>query len=254
VVSKVGSVTAGLVKLSGRASSDAPEKGPISGTSCAYWKITAEYYRSSGRSANWYRFYDGISVMRFYLKDETGRIHIDPDGSNMDIWEESHQGYISVHGLLSHGEPDMDESVMNFIRSLDRENAEKFKQHGKSVIRVTEHNIGNNEPLYIMGSAGLFRNGLDAEPGEIFEIRKGDHGEPLYISNKSEHQFVRKFSFRMYLKIFGGLAICAAALICGLSLPSLEAQGVDAIAFIATFSVALAYAVYIAKEHRQEVF
>jgi hypothetical protein len=252
-VSSVASVAIGLVELSGRAISDTPEKGPVSGTPCAYWKITGEYYRSSGRSANWIRFYEVTSTKRFYLKDDTGRIHIDPEGGKMDIWEESHQGYIAEQGRLFHQPPTMDESVMNYIQSLDSEKAEQFAKHEKNIIRITEHNIGNNEPLYVVGSAELVGVGTGAGPGETLEIRKGDDDETCYITNKSERQVIQKFSSWIHVKIFGGLALCAVVLYVSLNLPDLEARGLDALVIALMIGIAVAYAVFIAKEYRHDV-
>jgi hypothetical protein len=223
-VSSVASAAIGLVELSGRASSDAPEPGPVSGTPCVYWRITGEYYYSSGKSGHWDKFYEVTSTKRFYIKDDTGRMHIDPEGGKTNIVAESHRGHIAEHGLLPHEPADMDEKVMNYIRSLESTAAAEFARHEKNLVRVTEYRIADNDPLYVMGSVEPIRDTSGAGPDETLEIRKGDTDKTLYISTMSERQVIRKFSSWMHLKIFGGLALCAGVLFGALNLNEPEVQ------------------------------
>ena len=243
-VSNVASAAIGLVELAGRASSDAPEPGPVSGVPCVYWKVTGEYYYSSGKSGHWDKFYDVTSTKRFYIKDDTGRMRIDPEGGKTNIVSERYQGHIAVYGLLSKEPADMDEKVINYIRSLDREKTAEFMQHEKNLIRVTEYRIADNDPLYVMGSVEPLRDTSGAGPDESLEIRKGDTDKTLYISTASERQVIDKFSSWMHVKIFGGLALCTAVLFGALNLNEPEVQDWGFLIIILFFAGVMVFSLY----------
>ena len=243
-VSNVASAAIGLVELAGRASADAPEPGPVSGIPCVYWKVTGEYYYSSGKSGHWDKFYDVTSTKRFYIKDDTGRMRIDPEGGKTNIVSERYQGHIAVYGLLSKEPADMDEKVINYIRSLDREKTAEFMQHEKNLIRVTEYRIADNDPLYVMGSVEPLRDTSGAGPDETLEIRKGDTDKTLYISTASERQVIDKFSSWMHVKIFGGLALCTAVLFGALNLNEPEVQDWGFLIIILFFAGVMVFSLY----------
>ena len=208
-----------------------------------YWRITGEYYYSSGKSGHWAKFYEVTSTKRFSIKDDTGRMHIDPEGSKTNIIAESHRGFIAEHGLI-HEQADMDEKVTNYIRSLDSTAAAEFTQHEKNLIRVTEYRITDNDPLYVMGSVEPIRDTSGAGPGETMEIRKGDTDKTLYISTMSEGQVIKKYSSWMHLKIFGGLALCAAVLFCALSLDEPEVHDWGFLIIILFFVCVMSFSLY----------
>jgi hypothetical protein len=247
-VSSIASAAIGLVELSGRASSDTPEPGPISGNPCVYWRITGEYFHS-GKSGHWVRIYTATSAKRFYIRDNTGRMHVDPEGGLLDIPAEKFKGYIAVHGLLSNEPADMDERVMNYIRSLPGKDAAEFMRYKEAPIRVTEYYIADNDPLYIMGSAEPLKDASGAGQDEILEIRKGDTDKTLYISTTGERQVIQEFSSWIHLKIFGGLALCAAVLFCILSLSELEANEFVYLIITMVIGCAVLYAIYKMRRH-----
>jgi hypothetical protein len=242
-VSNVGSAAIGLVELTGQASSDAPEPGPVSGMPCVYWRITGEYYYSSGKSGRWATFYEVTSTKRFYIKDDTGRMHIDPEGGKMSIAFEKYQGHIAEHGLFD-DPSDIDEKVIRYLKSLDSKVAAKFMKYEENLIRVTEYHIADHEPLYVMGSAEPIRDTSGAGPDETLEVRKGDTDKTLFISTSSERQVICKFSSWMHLKIFGGLILCAAVLFCVLSLIVGEVNNWGILIIMLFFAGVMSYPIY----------
>jgi hypothetical protein len=231
-ISKVGSVAIGLVGISGQASSDDPEPSPISGTPSVCWKITGEYL-TSGKSACWVQIHAAKSTKRFYIQDDTGRIPVNPMGARMDLTVSKYEGSIAENEDFSQSSSQkMDERVMQYISSLDFDNKVAFRDHGHRPIRIFEYCIANHGPLYVMGSAEPVRDISGAGPDKALEIRKDENDGILYINTSGERQAIKEASSWIYLKIFGGIALCSAALF-GISLlPDLSER--DANFFAAT--------------------
>jgi hypothetical protein len=76
--SKVQSAAIGLVELAGVALPRKPQRAPVSGQECCWWKCTVEEYRSSKNSHSWVAIAQRELNDLFYLQDSTGRVLVNP--------------------------------------------------------------------------------------------------------------------------------------------------------------------------------
>jgi hypothetical protein len=245
-VSKAGSVAVGLVGISGRALSDAPEPSPINGILSVYWKITGEYYFYSGRSGHWLPFYSAESgKKRFSIVDETGRIRIDPTGATMDLTVDRYEGTIAERRVfMVNLPPTMDGQVMKYINSLDDDTQAPFREHDQSQIRIFEYYIADNGPVYVMGSAEPVTLAPGTGTGDTLEIRKGTTDKILYITTSGEQQVIKKTSSWCPLNIFGGIFLCVAAAYGFYILPGLSEWDAESFALILMIVAIAAWGIY----------
>lgn len=187
---------------------------PISKSRCAFWKIVAEYYRS-GKHGGWRPIYTSCSYDPFFIEDETGRMLVDPKGSEVDIPRDNlFEGYISGKGIFGVGHQKMDTRVLDFISSLGA-GAKPFMEHQNENVRVFEYFIAEDDMVYALGTAEP-REGVSSAIGsENLIVRKGKSEKTMYISDSGERKILEKISGNMYWYIFGGFAL---SLFCGLAL------------------------------------
>lgn len=144
--SKVSSAAVGLVELAGRAEDRIPGQSPVSRTPCTYWRVTGEYYHE-GKHGGWRLIHTAQSHDDFYLQDDTGRMLIEPEGADVDIPQnQQFEGYIGEHGLLFRGPETMDQCAINYIRSLEKPEQDRFLAHTDERIRISEYYIADNAP------------------------------------------------------------------------------------------------------------
>ena len=217
------SADAGPVAIAGRAASLKPDKSPVSGVPCVYWRVSAGYYYWSGGYktwASWLQVYDAESPTPFFIQDGTGRIHIDPQGAEMDIHANTFSGYITKHGIQSDESTTMDDRVLQFIESLKKDEQEAFG--GDKFIHLTEYYIPENDNLYVLGQAVPADSTSGLVNAGPLEIRKGAFDAVMYIADSSERETMDKHASFLNLRIFGGLALSAACLFLIPVFPALE--------------------------------
>jgi hypothetical protein len=252
-VSKAGSVAIGLVEISGRASSDAHGPAPISGTPCVYWKITGEYL-IPGRYPVWLQIHAAESDKPFYVADDTGRVRISPRDARMDISVSTYDSTSSEPiFFVENSPPVLDERVTKYIISLDSDNREPFIEHSMNQIRMTEHCIPDNGPLYVMGSAEPVSYVSGAGPKDLLEIRKGDTDNTFYINTSGERQAVKTVSSGLSFKTFGGVFLCAVTLFGITLLPGLDDHDAGFMGANIMLLVMVCVAVYAFKVIRNEM-
>src|SRR3989338_5507351 len=85
--SKIRSIAMGLVEIFGEVIPFNKEiiKSPFTNTNCVFYSYTIEEYRSSGKNRKWILIKKDTSNNKFYLKDETGQVLIDPNKAHIDL-------------------------------------------------------------------------------------------------------------------------------------------------------------------------
>ncbi len=181
--SKMQSVALGLVELSGTAEGLEQTLSPISKVPCAYWKLLA--FRVSGRRDDLLPLYKSESNSRFYLKDETGKIFIDPRGTEINLSEDKEfDGTLSGTRLRS-----LPEEVLEYIRSLDSDKKALFSKFGRLRLKFIEYYISNGDHLYVLGTAEPIEGASSSVGHENLVIRKGKFDKTMLISDTREKKY-----------------------------------------------------------------
>lgn len=152
--SRVRSAAQGYVELNGRGllPENAPNRAPLTGKTCTWWRFTIQERGSTGRSRSWSTIDSGTSTKPFILDDGSGQCLIDPTGAEVfpgdnDVWYGPDPW---PQGRLPDGKGVLGWVVDNLVAS------KKY--------RYTEHRLGCNEHVYAIGA---FRSdGLSVEDPE----------------------------------------------------------------------------------------
>lgn len=203
--SKIRSLAMGLVEIFGEA---LPLKeneiiiAPFSNKPCVYSRFTIEEYRSSGKSSSWVTIKRGEDRKPFYLKDETGKVLIDPNRANINIKMDAE--YRSGLGK------DPPESVKQFLNRTNIRFEGMIFGINKQM-RYREHIIEPGDNLYIMGTAvdNPFIQEAKAVKGvKDIIIQKGRTEKLFIISDKSEKKLLKHLWFAsIFLLAFGSIFI-----------------------------------------------
>lgn len=188
--SKIRSIAMGLVEIYGEvvARIDNILKSPFSQNDCVYYRYKIEEYRSSGKSSHWATIRKGSNYVYFYLKDDTGKVLIDPHDAKIDI--PSDNVFKSSIGK------DPSYKIQQF---LQKENV-RFEGSLLGInrtLRYTEYFIAPKDKLYILGTAAdnPFVKDASALKGvDDVIIKKGDHEKFYYISDKSERMILKRLN------------------------------------------------------------
>jgi hypothetical protein len=218
----VCSAGAGPVALIGRAMSGEPDRSPISGIPCVYWRITGEYYYWMGIQYGIYLrlFHSAESKTPFYVQDETGRMLIEPQGADMDIHSDIYSGFIAKHGIRSEEPATMDERALKYIDSLEKNEQQAFREH--KFIVITEYFIPENDSLYVIGQAVPVEPSTDPLNSGNLKLRKAAYDSIMYIADTSPKVVISNHSTLLRLRILGGLVMSAGCLFLFPFLPELE--------------------------------
>jgi len=197
--SKIRSIAMGLVEIFGDAvqSKNNILKSPFSNKDCVYYKYSIEELRSSGKNTHWVTVDKGEERRLFFLKDETGSVLVNPKHAKIDIPVDNR-----YNSSLGH---DPTEAAKQFLASRNIR-WEGFLLGLNKTMRYAESFIAPGDKLYIMGTAGdnPFVKEASVEKGvEDIMIQKGKFEKFYYISDKSEHAVLSKFT----LKSYGGVLL-----------------------------------------------
>jgi hypothetical protein len=190
--SKIRSIAMGLVEIFGQVLpiKERLLKSPFTDKECVYYQFTIEEYRSSGKNSQWVTIKKDEQRSRFYLKDDTGRVLVDPTGASI----EARRDFEYQSGLGR----DPPEQVIRFLDSNNLAHDGFFGLN--KTMRYRETIIVPDENLYIMGTAG--ENPLKIEAAEnhvdSIMIQKGKYEKQYYISDKSEKQILKNLSALTY--------------------------------------------------------
>jgi hypothetical protein len=190
--SKIRSIAMGLVEIFGKVIPIKKRllKSPFTEKECVYYQFTIEEYRSSGKNSHWVTIKKGEQRDLFYLKDDTGRVLIDPTGANI----EARMDFECRSGFRN----DPPEQVIRFLTENNLAH-EGFLGLNKTM-RYRETIIVPDDILYIMGTAGEnpFKKEVIANHVDSIMIQKGKYEKQYYISDKSEKQILKNLSIITY--------------------------------------------------------
>jgi len=198
--SKIRSIAMGLVEIAGQVVPDKKIKSPFSNKNCVYYRYTIEEYRSSGKSSSWRTIKKGFDSIPFYLKDNTGKVLVDPKGAIVDIPKDFE--------FKSGFRRDPPVAVKQFLTS-NRLKFETFLGMNRTM-RYREYFIEPNDKLYIMGTAGdnpYVEETTAQQNVEDIMIQKGKHEKFYYISDKPEHAVLKSTKLKAFGCLFGGAAL-----------------------------------------------
>jgi hypothetical protein len=188
--SKIRSLAIGLVEIAGEVVPREKKllRSPISGKDCVYYTYRVEELRSSGKSSHWQTLKSGIESYPFYLKDETGKVVVEPKEAGIEI----DPGLKAESGIGK----DFPQIVKDFLKKSNISYGGFLGIH--NAMRVSESFIQPGEKLYIIGSAtdnpDPSLNPKKSEDNLV--VRKGKNDRLFYISDKGELEVRRRFGWK----------------------------------------------------------
>ncbi len=197
--SKVRSVAIGLAELEGKAEADGSKKikSPFSGKECLYCSYRVEQLAQVDETTKQetYRvLHKGSEHVPFYLKDSTGRILVDPEGSEFFGDDKT-----EIRSAIS-SKPSP--RIISFLESKGISHKGIFLN---KTMRFAESMIIPGDTLYVLGSAmnnpGFKGNAKDNS--ENIMLKKGDNDPFFFIGNFKEEEILKRYNNQM---IIGGIA------------------------------------------------
>jgi len=205
--SKIRSIAMGLVEIFGKI---IPAKkqtivSPFSNKKCVYYKYTIEEYRKTGKSSHWVTVKKNEQSVPFYLKDNTGKVLVDPTNAKIEIPKD-----FEYNSHLMRNPPI---TVKKFLSQ--NKLSHSFLGLNKTM-RYREYFIEPGEELYVMGTAGdnpYVENTTSTKNEEDVMIQKGNNKQFYYISDKSEHEVLKNFRWKIFGGLVGGTTLSLVCLI-----------------------------------------
>jgi len=211
----IRSIAMGISQVHGHAGGDTPFPSPVSGTPCYAFRVKIERYV---QRKGWRNHRTDQNGTRFYLKDDSGRIHVDPREAEFDV---------PVNCRRQIGGPVMGFSLMNLFRPME---ADASDGSGLSVnakteeelleysgvgygctdpFRFTEYCIKPDHEYDVLGTC--VENPRPEGEDDRNLITKGTHNRTFLISSKSAEELKQGMSWRSAAMIWGGVALTVAS-------------------------------------------
>jgi hypothetical protein len=151
--SKIRSVSMGLVEVSGAAIGPNTIRAGITGTACYYYCATAWELRQSKNSREWKKVAEETLYVPFFVDDSTGRLLVNPQGADLDV----HRTFRDEFSTSAFRSRDMfPENVLQFLA--------RNGVGGSATIRLEEHCIEPNYPLFILGTLAQNQDRASSTP------------------------------------------------------------------------------------------
>jgi hypothetical protein len=167
--SKVRSAAMGLVGLEGQARPRKPQKAPLSGLDCCWWRCEVQELRSSGKESHWVTIREVVSPELFYLEDTTGRVTVDPAGAEFHIALSTFGLNTTTRSMLG---PILNGWGVNDLNWIGMTNS----------IRIREFTIPEYAPLYVLGDLINVQGHLDDRQQRFLERLKAIKADPKKIA------------------------------------------------------------------------
>jgi len=182
-------------------------KSPFTGKDCVYYRYEIEELRSDNKGrSRWVTIRSGTAGTPFYLDDGTGKVLVDTQGADIEI-PSDYQLRTSAFSQVPAG-------IVKFCEKQNLSVKSWFFGMNKT-LRFTEYYVAPSDKLYVMGSAGdnpYVEEATAQKSAEDIMIQKGKHPPFYYISDKHEHEVLRKLKWRVYGGMLGGGALLLACL------------------------------------------
>ena len=207
--SKIRSIAMGLVEIFGEVvpTKEKLLKSPFTNKDCVYYKYVIEERRRTGsghyKSSAWKKIKEGSESVRFFLKDNTGQVLVEPKGAAVDIPAD--------HEFRLGTKPNR--YAENFFNSIN------FRYKGflglNRNIRYKEYFIQPKEKIYVLGTAGDNPYKEEATAHHSIEdimIQKGKTEKTYYILDRPEKKTLTHLTFQT----LGGLGLGIVFMLIGL--------------------------------------
>jgi hypothetical protein len=185
--SKIRSIAMGLVEVKGKAIMDTYLKSPFLHKDCVFWKYTVEKYHSSKNSSGWRVIRKGQSSETFYVKDDTGKVLVDP--ARAELYLNRDLRVTSLNKLSEEGKTFLISSGVS---------TSFFS--GKK--RFTEYAIEAQNNVYIMGTA--MKNGFAGTTNTDSIVIKRNKANFMVISDKKENNLLKTLKWQTWGSLLGG--------------------------------------------------
>jgi hypothetical protein len=244
--STVRSMPMGLVELHGFARVEEPLIAPFTGKPVALYRVEIEEYRG-GKNSRWVTVHKDSSSEPFWLEDDTGKVLVLPDGADLHLPTDYQENFRGT-SLPADVESYMDQNgirtrTLGFGKSLrftewHIEADQEFYLHGvgqerpdlREIQRERISDLLRNvrEDPEMMKKLDLDGDGrVDAEEWDqarqlaVGKVRgegiadrvvvaKGGKKDLFLISDRSEHDLVKRLRWETALYVFGGGAAFVA--------------------------------------------
>ena len=193
------SAAIGLVELSGRGYVDSPSEAPVTGKTCAYWRVEVRHRGEKDFKlfdALWNRVTERSSghPETVVLEDETGRVLVWAHGAEVipikETWRSDRGG-------------DPPAGVAQLIAALGLQ----WPSRGNRFpMKVTEERIEQGGPLYVMGTLAERRQILARSKGSVralldrWALPPPDRGPAAMRSTSAIVDHARKVGLRWFVK------------------------------------------------------
>jgi hypothetical protein len=198
--SKIRSLAMGLVEINGVVVPLELLDSPINKKKCVYYKFKVEreetYRDKEGNTrTRWVTIDQDQKDTRFYLKDNTAQVLVEPKGAQVNIKTDFHN--VEYRGGALSG------AILSFVSG--RPWAGSKDKYGGGKLRFTEWYIEPNDSLYILGTAGdnpYFEETKAQRNEQDIMIQKAK--EIYFISDKSEKELLKSLKWKSILGILFG--------------------------------------------------
>jgi hypothetical protein len=203
--SKVRSAAVGLVEVCGSVVlCEEKFKSPFTGKDCAYHMCTVENFMGGSR-ARWFQVLYDEKRAPFYVRDDTGKILIDPDKAfiQISLKEEYESG--------PNEEPPA--RIIEYLKT--NEMAHKGLLGRNKTMRFREYTIAEGDKVYVMGKAERDTDcrERDQEIGaDNLVLHKGSDNEVFYISDRPERKILQKLQNKLDWSTYGGTMLSGLCL------------------------------------------
>jgi len=211
----IRSVAMGLVQVHGVAKGDGAFPSPVSGLPCYAFKVRIERWRQNSNRGGWSHYRTDVNGTRFYLEDDTGRVQVDPRGSDLDLPKNCRRTVPeSMWSMWSDKEADFPSTeagaALLEVRSDDDllEYAEGIGGMSNTRYRFTEYCVLPGNEYDVIGTCT--ENPHPSGPDDRNLITKGQNEQTYLISSKAAGQLERSLRWKSALMVWGGVALAAA--------------------------------------------
>jgi hypothetical protein len=198
--SKIRSLAMGLVEIKGAVVPIELLESPINKKKCVYYRFKVERERTykdkeGNTRTEWVTIDQAKKDTRFYLKDDTAQVLVEPKDANVNIKTDFHN--VEYRGGALTG------TILSFVSG--RPWAGSKDKYGGGKLRFTEWYIEPKDSLYILGTAG---------DNPYFEETKAQRNEQdimiqkkkdlFFISDKSEKELLKSLKWKSILGVIFG--------------------------------------------------
>lgn len=202
--SKIRSLAMGLVEIYGEAIPvDKPLKSPMCKQDCVYYATRVEQQKGSGDNKRWVIVFSKCSQERFYIKDETGKVLIDPASAQLSLRTDR----IATSGFGK----DPSKDIIQFLNENNIRYEGLFGMN--KTMRYTETYIAAKDKLYVLGTASINADSKATSKGhENVIIKKESKKDVLFISDSDEKKILQGYGWLMNISVYGGAILIIAGI------------------------------------------